>query len=103
MVQIQDSSGNLVSSSNAAVTIASTPPGLTSATANAVNGVATFSNLVVNTANSYTLAATSPTLASATSTSITIRRGAGKSGCNHNTAQQRYGGTGSFAGRRGQD
>ncbi|HEY3838260.1 MAG TPA: FG-GAP-like repeat-containing protein, partial [Bryobacteraceae bacterium] len=71
MVQIQDAGGNLVSSSNASVTLTSNPAGV-STTVNAVNGVATFSNLVFNTAGTYTLTATSTGLPSATSNSFNV-------------------------------
>lgn len=68
-VRIEDGSGNLVNS-NALVSINSSPAGL-SASAQAVNGIATFNNLVLNIANSYTLTASSSGLSSATS-AITI-------------------------------
>jgi large repetitive protein len=73
VVQIQDSIGNVVTGSTAAVTINSTPAGVSGTlTVNAINGVATFSNLVFSTAGTYTLTAASPGLANATSASITI-------------------------------
>ena len=71
VVQVQDSGGNDVSSSNASITLTSTAAGISATTA-AVNGVATFNNLALNTAGSYTLTATSSGLTSATSNSFTI-------------------------------
>ena len=71
VVQVQDSGGNVVTSSNASITLISTAAGI-NATAAAVNGVATFNNLVVNAAGSYTLTATSGGITSATSSSFTI-------------------------------
>jgi Bacterial Ig-like domain (group 3)/FG-GAP-like repeat/FG-GAP repeat len=73
VVQVQDSSGNVVIGSTAAVTIASTPAGvLGTLTVNAVNGVATFNSLSFNTAKTYTLTASSAGLTSATSGNIVI-------------------------------
>src|SRR5262249_53090145 len=46
--------------------------GSSTAAANAVNGVATFSNLVINSAGSYTLTPSDGTLTAATSSSFTI-------------------------------
>jgi hypothetical protein len=71
VVQIQDASGSLISSSNASVTMTSTPAGINT-TVSAFNGTATFSNLSLNTAGSYTLTASSTGLVSATSPSFTI-------------------------------
>jgi FG-GAP-like repeat len=72
-VQIEDASGNLVSGSTAAVTIASAPDGVGGTlTVNAVGGTATFSNLVFNAVSSYTLTASATGLTSATSASIQI-------------------------------
>jgi hypothetical protein len=49
VVQLQDNNGNAITGSTAQVTISSTPSGVSgTVTANAVNGVATFSNLVFN-------------------------------------------------------
>src|SRR5271157_4203643 len=56
VVQVQDSGGTLVSDSNAAVTITSTPSGVSgTTTVNAANGVATFNNLVLTENGNYTL------------------------------------------------
>ncbi len=60
VAQVQDPFGRLITSSNATVTITSTPQNPSSgATATAVNGVATFNNLVFNTPGAYTITATS--------------------------------------------
>ncbi len=73
VVQVQDAGGNLVTGSNAPVTIASTPSGVAGTlTVNAVSGVATFSNLIFNTATTYALTASSTGLASATSGNIVV-------------------------------
>jgi hypothetical protein len=73
VVQVEDAYGNLATASTAAVTISSTPAGVSGTlAANAVNGVATFSNLVFTTAGSYTLSAASTGLPSANSSSIAI-------------------------------
>jgi hypothetical protein len=73
VVQVQDASGNVVTSSTASVTISSTAAGVSgTTTVAAVNGVATFSNLILGTPGSYTLSAASSGLTSATSTGITI-------------------------------
>ena len=72
-VTVEDSGGNPVTSSTAAITISSSPAGVGGTlTVNAVSGVATFSGLTINTAGSYTLSATSSGLTGATSTSIII-------------------------------
>ena len=78
-VQVQDASGNLVSSSTASVTIAignnAGPGGLLagSATANASAGVATFSNLSIDKVGTgYTLTAASSGLTGATSGAFNI-------------------------------
>ena len=82
-VQIQDASGNLVSTDTRNVTLAiGNNPGGGSlsgvATVAAVAGVATFSNLSINSAGTgYTLSATSsPALTGATSASFNITAGA---------------------------
>lgn len=72
VVQVQDTYGNLVTTSSASVTLKSTPTAI-STSAHASSGVATFSNLVINTSGTYTFAATSTGLTSATSNSFTIR------------------------------
>src|SRR5215472_13763942 len=77
VVQVQDASGNVVTGSNALITISSTPAGVGgTTTVAAVNGVATFSNLVFTAAGSYTLTAASTGLTSATSNAFTIGAGA---------------------------
>jgi hypothetical protein len=81
-VQVEDSGGNVVTASTASITIAiGTNPGAGTlsgpVTANAVNGVATFSNLSINNLGTgYTLSATSGTLTGATSTAFNITAGA---------------------------
>jgi len=69
-VEVLDSTGLLVTTSTAPVTIGST-------TVNAVGGIATFSNIVFDTVGTYTLTATSPGLASATSNPFSVVDGAG--------------------------
>ncbi len=76
VVQLQDQNGNAVTGSTAQVTISSNPAGVSGTlTANAVNGVATFSNLVLNTAGSYTLTATVSGLGAVTSSAISVAVG----------------------------
>jgi hypothetical protein len=78
VVQVQDANGNLVTTSNASVTIASTPTGVSGTlTVTASGGIATFTNLMFSAANTYTLMASSTGLTSATSTSIVISSGGG--------------------------
>jgi hypothetical protein len=72
-VQIQDAFSNPTTSA-AAVMLTSNPAGI-STSANAVNGVATFSNLVFTSARSYTLTAASPNLTSVTGSPFTIAAG----------------------------
>ena len=73
VVKVQDSNGNLVTSSNASITIGSSPSGITgTVTATASGGVATFNSLVLNTAGSYTLGASASGLNNATSNPIAI-------------------------------
>lgn len=80
-VTIQDAQGQRVTSATNPVTISlSSNPGGASLggvlTANAVNGIATFSNLTLNRAGSgYVLRAESPGLAAATSTAFDITSG----------------------------
>jgi hypothetical protein len=72
-VQVQDANGKGVMSSTSAITLSSKPAGVGgTATANAVNGVATFSSLTFDSAGTYTLSASSSGLVNATSSSITI-------------------------------
>jgi uncharacterized delta-60 repeat protein len=76
-VDVEDSSGNLVSSDNSTLSlaIASGPSGATlggTTTVSAVNGVATFSNLTLSTPGTYTLTATDDIDSSSTSRTFTI-------------------------------
>ena len=71
VVQVQDAGGNLVSASNASITLTSNPAGVT-ATLAATNGVASFSNLFFSTAGSYTFTATSAGVTQATSNSFNV-------------------------------
>ncbi len=81
-VQVQDASGNLVTSSSASITIAigNNPGGSTlggTVTVNAVNGVATFNNLTLDKVGTgYTLTAASAGLTGATSNAFNITPGA---------------------------
>ena len=71
VVQLEDAAGNLISGSTA-VTVSSSPAGIAGTlTANAVNGVATFTNLLFIAANKYTVTASASGLASA-STTVTV-------------------------------
>jgi hypothetical protein len=80
-VQVQDASGNVVTSSTASVTIAigTNPSAGTlsgTVTVNAVAGVATFSNLSIDKVGTgYTLSVTSAGLTSATSSTFNITAG----------------------------
>ncbi len=80
-VAIQDAFGNVVPGATNAVTVAlgTNPAGGTlsgATTANAVNGVASFSGLAINkTGSGYTLVASSSPLASATSVAFAIASG----------------------------
>jgi hypothetical protein len=78
-VAVEDANGNPISGDTSTVTLTLSSGtfanGSTTATANAVNGVATFSNLVINTAGSYTLAASDGSLTGATSNAFTISAG----------------------------
>jgi hypothetical protein len=75
-VRVEDASGNLVSGSTAAVTMASSPAGVGGTlTVNAIGGIATFTNLVFNAVHSYTLTASASGLKSATSSAIQIAQG----------------------------
>jgi adhesin/invasin len=75
-VKVEDVNGNVVTGNSSTVTLTLSSGtfsnGSTTATATAVNGVATFSGLVINAAGSYTLKATDGALTSATSNSLTI-------------------------------
>jgi subtilase family serine protease len=73
-VAVEDGNGNLITTDNSAVTLALSD-GTTldgAVTANASNGIATFSTLSVATAGTYTITATDGTLFSATSNSFTV-------------------------------
>jgi hypothetical protein len=73
VVEVDDAGGNLVSGSQAPITISSTPPGVNGTlTSRAVNGVATFSNLEIDTAGTYTLTAGATGLTAATSNPFII-------------------------------
>jgi hypothetical protein len=75
-VAVEDANGNTVTSDTSAVTLTLSSStfagGSTTATANAVGGVATFNNLVINAAGTYTLAASDGSLTGATSAAFTI-------------------------------
>ena len=72
-VQVVDAAGNPLTLSGVAVTLASSPAGLSGTlTVNTFSGVATFSDLSFSSAGAFTLTATAPGLTSATSTSIQI-------------------------------
>jgi hypothetical protein len=75
-VAVEDASGNTVTGDTSTVTLTLSSgtfaSGSTTASASAVNGVATFGNLVINTAGTYTLAASDGSLTGATSNSFTI-------------------------------
>ncbi len=76
VVQVEDANNNLVTTSNASVTITSTAAGVTgTTTVAAIGGVATFPGLQLNTSGAYTLTAASPGVSSANSTGITIGAG----------------------------
>jgi Ca2+-binding RTX toxin-like protein len=77
-VDVEDENGNIVTSDVSAVTIGTTSGGgsplLTGTTsAQAINGVATFSDLAVNTPGTYTLTATDGSLTGAASSLFTIQ------------------------------
>jgi hypothetical protein len=75
-VAVEDPSGNVVTSDNSTVTLTLSSGtfanGSTTATATAVNGVATFSSLMINKTGSYKLTASDGTLTTATSGSVVI-------------------------------
>lgn len=73
MVQLEDASGNALTTSGVAVTLASNPAGVSGTlTVNTTDGVAEFDGLTFNAANSYTLTASADGLTSATGESIQI-------------------------------
>jgi hypothetical protein len=71
LVQVQDTYGNALTSSNAPVTVGSIPSG-PSATVNAQSGVATINSLIFYTPGTYTLFASSSGLTSALSNPFNI-------------------------------
>ena len=75
-VAVEDAYGNTVTTNTSTVTLTLSSGtfagGSSTASAPAVNGVATFSNLVINAAGSYTLTASDGTLTGATSSAFTI-------------------------------
>ena len=79
-VAVEDQFGDVVTSDSSTVTLTLNSglfsTGGTTAAAQAVNGVATFSNLIINTAGSHTLAASDGSLSGATSGTITVSPGA---------------------------
>jgi hypothetical protein len=78
-VAVRDQFGNTVTGNSSTVTLTLSSGtfvgGATTATAAAVNGVATFANLAVAAPGTYTLAATDGTLTGATSNAFTISAG----------------------------
>ena len=76
VVKIEDSFGNVITSSSDPVTLTPVGPGAfdpsSTPTVNAVNGVATFSNLILDTSGSYTLSASSTDGATGTSHAFTV-------------------------------
>jgi hypothetical protein len=78
-VAVEDAAGHTVLGDGSAVTLTlhggTFASGGNTATAAAVNGVATFGGLVINTPGTYTLAANDGLLAGATSASFTISAG----------------------------
>jgi len=71
VIEVKDAGGNVVTSSNAPVTLTSNPANVSLSGA-AVNGVATFSNIVFSAPGTYTLTASSPGLASGTTDPFTV-------------------------------
>jgi hypothetical protein len=78
-VAVEDAGGSVVSGDASTVTLTLSSgtfsTGSNTATATAVNGVATFGGLVINTAGSYTLAASDGSLTGATSNRFTVSAG----------------------------
>jgi hypothetical protein len=78
-VAVEDANGNTVTGDRSTVTLTLSSGtfanGSSTATASAVNGVATFGSLVFNAASSYTLTASDGSLTGATSNSFTISTG----------------------------
>ena len=83
-VGVENQSGNVVTTDNSTVTLGFNDPqdffadGLTSVTAQAVNGVATFSNLVIDASGSYTLVASDGALPTTQSNSFNVSASATK-------------------------
>ncbi len=75
-VDVENSSGGIVTSDNSSVVLTLSggtfANGATSIVAQAVNGVATFSNLIIDAAGGYTLTANDGELTSATSAALTV-------------------------------
>jgi hypothetical protein len=74
-VTVEDQSGHVVTGDNSTITLAPSIgsfAGGSTATAQAVNGVATFSNLIFNSPGNVTLTATDGSLTKATSVSINV-------------------------------
>jgi len=83
-VAVQDALGNTVTANTSTVTLTLSSGtfdgGLTTVTAVAVRGVATFNNIVIDTAGNYTLDAGDAALTAATSNSFTVANGGTISG-----------------------
>jgi hypothetical protein len=76
VVQVLDISGNLMTGSTAAITIASNPSGVGgTVTVNASGGIATFNNLVFGVAGSFILTASSPGMFSGAGSAIQVAAG----------------------------
>ena len=75
---VEDTHGNTVPGNTSTVTLTLSSgtfaSGTSTATASAVNGMATFSTLAINTAGSYTLAASDGSLTGTTFSSFAIAR-----------------------------
>ena len=72
-VAVEDSTGNILASASATITLTSATASLSGATtASTTNGVATFPGLSISAPGSYTLTASSTSLPSATSSSFSI-------------------------------
>jgi subtilase family serine protease len=82
-VAVQNSLGQTITTDSSTVTLTLTggtfAGGGNTATAQAVNGIATFTSLIINTAGSYTLTATDGTFTPATSSSFNINAAAATS------------------------
>jgi hypothetical protein len=77
VVQVNDTNGNLMTGSTAAITIASNPAGVGGTlTVNASGGIAAFNNLVFSAAGSFVLTASSPgTVSSPAGSTIQVAAG----------------------------